>query len=528
MELTSDYLRFVASGHAQNEVGSAAGGRMTEISQSVTPTTLQSGEELRALYEFTDAIYHARSVEEVYESALQVITKTLGCDRASILLFDPEGVMQFVAWRGLSERYRTELAGHTPWQPGETEPAPIFVDDIDETSEPDWIKEEIRAEGIISLGFVPLTLDGRVIGKFMTYYGQRQTFDRHSQTLAITIGRHLGFSIGRSRAEAAREAALVELQMSEARFRQMTEQAPVMIWSSNEFGQCEQLNKLAREFWGIDERSVSDFDWRSTIHPDDVDHVLTQMGDAVASNKPVILRGRYRNSLQDWRTLQTEARPRFSGEGRFLGMIGVNVDVTDQENVARQRELMLAELNHRVKNTLTVVQGIAHQTFKSDRALPSVDTFIARLGVLAAAHNVLSRKNWENMPMLELADAVLTRDPSIGSRVAKQGPDLLLAPRQALAIALALHELQTNALKYGALSGESGSVSLRWTVTPESRMNIVWSESGGPAVHPPARRGFGTLMIEQALAADLDGSAQIEFRPEGLVCNIVATCERLH
>lgn len=487
----------------------------------------QTGEELRALYEFTDAIYHARSVEAVYASALDAITRTLGCDRASILLFDDAGVMQFVAWRGLSDRYRTRLAGHTPWQPGDLEPPPIFVPDIRDTDEPDWIKEEIGAEGIVSLGFVPLTLEGRVIGKFMTYYAQRKDFDDHTRTLAITIARQLGFSIGRSRAESSREAALAQLRQSEARFREMTEQVPVMIWMSDQRGHCQHLNKVARDFWGVAGDSLDGFDYSATIHPEDLDHVLTQMGQAVTLNQPVVLRGRYANVAGDWRTLQTEARPRFACDGNFLGMIGVNVDVTEEESIARQRELMLAELNHRVKNTLAVVQAIAHQTFRSDRSSPAVTTFVGRLGVLAKAHNILSRVNWEDTPMQELAREVLSSGPANRNAVQLDGPALVLPPKQALAIALALHELQTNALKYGALSVDGGTVSLNWRLGPEARLDLVWTENGGPRVTPPDRRGFGTMMIEQGLAADLGGSAQLEFRPEGLVCRIEASCERV-
>ncbi|RYI20589.1 MAG: PAS domain S-box protein, partial [Acetobacteraceae bacterium] len=275
---------------------------MKEPHQSVAQTAVQTGEELRALYEFTDAIYLAKSVEEVYASALDVITKTLGCERASLLLFDSYGIMQFVAWRGLSEHYRTKLAGHTPWWPGEPEPEPIFIENIVDTDEADWIKHEVGSEGIISLGFVPLTLEGRVIGKFMTYYGERQTFNQHAQTLAITIARHLGFSIGRARAEAAREEALVEARQSEERFRQMTEQAPIMIWMSDKTGKCEQLNQVARDFWGVDEAVLDAFDWSSTIHPDDVDHVQTQMRAAVSQKKPVVVRGRYANMDGEWRT----------------------------------------------------------------------------------------------------------------------------------------------------------------------------------------------------------------------------------
>jgi PAS domain S-box-containing protein len=486
--------------------------------------TLPSGGELRALYEFTDAIYRARCLDDIYTAALDAITQTLGCERASILLFDAEGTMRFVAWRGLSDRYRHELEGHTPWQPGDIDPAPIFVSDILDTDEPDWIKQVISAEGIVSLGFIPLTLGGRVIGKFMTYYDHRQPFGEHGKHLAVTIARQLGFSIGRARAEASREAALADLRMSEARFRLMSEQAPVMIWMSDERGHCQHLNRMSREFWGVDEGMIDQFDWTATIHAEDIADVTAQMGRAVASHQPVMLRGRYANSQGEWRTLQTEAHPRFSGDGMFLGMIGVNVDMTEQESLAKQRELMLAELNHRVKNTLAVVQAIAHQTFKNERSSAPVQAFNGRLAVLAKAHNMLSRVNWESTPLRQLASEVLASSPENFDRVLVEGPPIQLPPKQALAIALALHELQTNALKYGALSVDGGSVFLRWQTAAAARLEIVWQESGGPPVNSPIRRGFGTMMIEHGLAADLEGAVHLDFKPEGLVCRIDASC----
>jgi PAS domain S-box-containing protein len=486
---------------------------------------LSTKEDLRALYEFTDAIYHARSVDDIYTSALDVITGTLRCDRASILLFDEAGIMQFMAWRGLSDEYRTKLAGHTPWHPDDVDPPPIFVEDIGDTQEPDWIKQVISGEGIVSLGFVPITLEGRVIGKFMTYYTNRQTFEPQSQTLAITIARQLGFSIGRARAEASREAALEEMRLSEERFRQMTEEAPIMIWMSNPDGHCEQLNKRARDFWGVADDGLDQFDYSATIHPDDFEDVLTQMAAAITENRSVTLRGRYANVTGEWRVLQTEARPRYARDGRFLGMIGVNVDVTEQESVARQRELMLAELNHRVKNTLAVVQAIAHQTFKTDRTSAPVATFLGRLGVLAKAHDILSGVNWESTPMHELTREVLGGLSATRSRIVADGPHFLLKPKQALAIALALHELQTNALKYGALSVDQGTVSLQWQLPSRERLEILWRESGGPPVVAPSRRGFGTLMLEQGLAAELNGAAKLDFLPDGLLCRIEAAIE---
>ena len=154
-------------------------------------------DELAALYRLTDSLYRAQSLQQIYDAALDVIIAALGCERASILLFNAQGVMEFVAWRGLSAEYREILRGHSPWKLGERDPDPIFVTDIDETAEPDWVKAMIRKEGIRALGFIPLVVDGAVIGKFMAYYPEPRTLQSREFDLAVNITLQLGFSLQR-------------------------------------------------------------------------------------------------------------------------------------------------------------------------------------------------------------------------------------------------------------------------------------------------------------------------------------------
>jgi GAF domain-containing protein len=187
-----------------------------------------------ALYRLTDRLYRARAMSEVYDAALDAITESLDCGRASVLLFDSENVMRFVAWRGLSDNYRATLEGHTPWKPGDRDPEPIFVSDIDLTSESQLVKETIKAEDIRGLAFVPLMSEGSVIGKFMTYYGDVRDFPEEERALALNIARQVGFSLERHRSERARQTVERELRESEERFRVMSELAPVMMWISDE------------------------------------------------------------------------------------------------------------------------------------------------------------------------------------------------------------------------------------------------------------------------------------------------------
>ncbi|WP_333573370.1 sensor histidine kinase [Sphingomonas sp.] len=196
---------------------------------------------------------------------------------------------------------------------------------------------------------------------------------------------------------------------------------------------------------------------------------------------------------------------------------------------ARRQRLLIDELNHRVKNMLSVVQSLARQTIgrNPDPAAAQL-AFEGRLGALARAHDTLTRVHWEKA---ELADVALGAVDSCGvsERVRMSGPTIWLDSRIAVTMAMALHELCTNAIKYGALSGEDGQAAFEWRVEegPPPRLHLVWREQGGPPVTPPARQGFGTRMLERALAGDLKAQVRMDFAPEGLVCTIVAAAPAL-
>ena len=480
--------------------------------------------ELTTLYEFTEHLQRAKGLSEIYSAALDAISNALGCDRASILLFDTSGVMRFVAWRGLSDEYRKAVDGHSPWKRDAEEPDPIFLSDILASDEAPALKATVTSEGIRALAFVPLITDGKLIGKFMAYCPEPHQFTDNEMRLANTIARQLALSL-------AREIAAEDLRQSEARFRLMAENAPVMIWISDSQGRCLHLNQMLRNFWGVEESTVGEFSWGTTMHPDDAAQIGRLMAEAVAQRAAATIKGRYLNAQQQYRVLETHARPRFSGSGDFLGMIGVNVDVTEREEAEKARELLVAELNHRVKNTLSLVQGIAHQSFKNARKPAEArKAFEGRLVALAHAHNLLTEGNWENASLRKLAELALNANGTNANRVVLRGPNILLPPKEAVSLAMALHELCTNAMKYGALSNDTGQIRLEWGRTDGSQLRLDWRETGGPPVSPPSRRGFGSMLLQRTLAEDLEGEVIMKFDSPGLACFISApikTVERL-
>ena len=202
-------------------------------------------------------------------------------------------------------------------------------------------------------------------------------------------------------------------------------------------------------------------------------------------------------------------------------------EIVRRKRAERHQQLLIGELNHRVKNTLSIVQSLAMQSFRSD-ASPEQgrSSFEARLRALSTAHNLLTRENWERASLAEtINSAVGATAGSDISRVHLDGPDIDLPPQTALSVAMIIHELCTNAIKYGALSAPEGRVNLSWSLDLGEEMadlTIVWREAGGPRVTPPSARGFGTRLIQRGLSAELSGAASIDFAPEGVVCTIQA------
>ena len=189
------------------------------------------------------------------------------------------------------------------------------------------------------------------------------------------------------------------------------------------------------------------------------------------------------------------------------------------------RQLLINELNHRVKNTLAIIQSLSTQTLRGDRPTPEARAdFESRLLALAGAHALMTEADWRSVGLRELID--LTIRPfaqDAAERFRLEGPLVTLPPKSAVAFALAVHELCTNSGKYGALRAEAGRVDMTWSLTGDgsnARLRFVWRESGGPAVIAPTVRGFGSRLIERGLAVELKGDVRLHFPPEGLVCEM--------
>ena len=235
---------------------------------------------------------------------------------------------------------------------------------------------------------------------------------------------------------------------------------------------------------------------------------------------------RRRNGSPFWVTLFVS--PVRNEAGAVVQHFASFVDLTRHKEKEERLRFLLDELNHRTHNTLATVLAIARQTLRGVGDRAEVDAFLGRVLALSKGHSLLSRTNWEDVALRHVIGQVLQPfgfgDPG-AARIAAEGDDVRLQPRTVLTFAMVLHELATNAAKYGALStGAAGRVDISWQLeqAPQGdRMRLRWQESGGPPVTPPGHRGLGSRLIERDLAQELDGEVHLDYAPAGLVCQIV-------
>ncbi|OWY09389.1 PAS domain S-box protein [Thioclava sp. NG1] len=427
-------------------------------------------------------------------------------------------------------------------------------------------------------------------------------------------------------------------------YRTVIEGAPAMLWLGDAEGKCVFLNKMQREFWGVALEDIPDFDWTSSLHPDEAAQLAEPFRAAMENQTEMQVEARYRRSDGVYRILRTVAQPRFSDGGEFLGMVGVNTDVTDQRESeeqlrrameslslatnasqlgwgtwdtgadiaewdARGREILglsphettveswrqrihpedgdavrseletcvesdrtfdvvyrvlhpdgkvirvhgtgilhktpeglrgtglvrdvteqareeefqklaIRELNHRIKNLLALVNSLVSQTNATGDAADYKATLQGRLRALAATVGISAYGPSSSADLEELVEAVLgpySLDRPDSIRIS--GPAARLPERYARIVGLALHELATNAVKYGALSSAEGHVDLSWTHANENgsdRIRIVWSETGGPIVEAPSRKGFGSRLLQDLVAMEADAQSELRFISTGV------------
>jgi PAS domain S-box-containing protein len=487
-------------------------------------TLARHRDEQTALYQFTDSLFRAASLNGVCDAALDAIRRALGCERASILLFDDADRMRFIAWRGLSDEYRSAVEGHSPWARDVKEPQPVCVSDIEAADITEDLKATVRAEGVAALAFIPLVLNGELVGKFMTYYEAPHVFSDAEINLSMTIARQLGFSVQRLRAEEARQRG----EEASRLLASIIETSHDAIVTKDVNGIVTSWNKGAARIFGY---TADDMIGKPiiTLIPADHHNEETEILERIRRGERIdpyeTIRRRKDGSLID---ISLTVSPLKNSAGKIVGASKIARDITERKLAQARQELLTHEIQHRTKNLFAVVQAVVARSFAGKQTVEEAESAVVdRLRSLAQTHVMLIEKEWQGA---DLAEVVRTEMSPYDGRVQVEGPELFLTAKAAQNFALALHELATNAAKYGALSNATGRVHISWSTSKPNGTALFafrWQERGGPPVSPPTHKGFGSVVLEQVMAGYFDVPPRIDFAVDGASYELSGSLEGL-
>ena len=350
----------------------------------------------------------------------------------------------------------------------------------------------------------------------------------------VIEGRRLFTGFARDATE--RKAAETALKKNEARLRLALDASGAGVWTWDRATGLITADEAYRAMYGFAPDETVDYaTWEARLHPDDREPLKRQVEECLHAGSQWLEEFRILHPQLGERWLAGLGRVLRDAQGRVSGMTGINIDVTarkiaeeaasaSEAQAQETQRLLIDELNHRVKNTLVTVQAMAEQTLRKTRdPAHFVESFRGRLQALSRAHDSLMRRTWTGVDLESLIREQLLVGADQYAPITFSGPDMQLKPREAVHLGLVLHELGTNARKYGALKVPEGKLNVTWHLTGHGAsrfLEINWVESGGPTVSPPTGQGFGTLLIKRGLEDSLGGEASISFATTGVTCDM--------
>ena len=371
-----------------------------------------------------------------------------------------------------------------------------------------------------------VTREGAVLGGLLFGHPEAGRFSARAESLMVGLAAQAAVAIESVRSRDAAQAELAQRRDAEERLKFALEAGRLGSWELDVETRAYLASDICKANYG--RRPGDDFgfaDLVASVHAGDRERMTAAIEAAIRHGADYDIEYRVLHPSGETRWVHARGRAaQTTDHGGARRMAGVSLDITERKRAEERQKLLVNELNHRVKNTLVSVQSIASQTLRTTHSPQAFHVaFEGRLMALSHTHNLLTEQSWEGASLREIFDFELEAFAARDRIDFDYGHDLQLSPKATVALGMAVHELATNALKYGALSVPEGRVRVVWTLDSTSEtpvLHLTWTEQDGPPVVAPNRRGFGARLLERGLAGELSAQVALAYDSLGLVCTM--------
>jgi PAS domain S-box-containing protein len=510
-----------------------AHGEITGITISAEEVTAEKAEERRQAFRLalTERLRDIEDPQAIVDAATELLGRHLGVAQVGFGEIDEAGE-HVIVHRDWNDGSIPSIVG--TWRMEDF--GPDFIRDmkVGQTAVIPDVREDPRTralevlrsyEGIRTRSIldVPHLRDGRMVAMLFVHHPEPRAWSAEEVALVEEACGRLWSAVERARAEA-------RLRSSEARFRALFEQTPLLVHIFDPSGRTVMVNPALLSTYGMPAEAAMAYNVLEDPQPF-TSGARAQLERAFFDGEVMRTPPLRHDSAREagarrlpW--IESVGFPIKDEAGRIQEVVLLSQDVTERVESEERERLLTREVDHRAKNMLAVVQAVVELTRAEDIAAFKA-AVAGRIRSLSRAHSLLAAARWEGVEIGQLAaDELAAFDRPGRDCVRLDGPRLMLRPAAAQALGLVLHELATNAAKYGALSASVGTVDLTWRER-EGQFELCWRESGGPPVEPPKRRGFGSMLIRQSVERQLGGVLQLDWRPEGLSARLVLPADQI-
>ena len=520
-ELAGSITRIQGS---KKEIDDVAALRRAEAALRVSEARLaEEASALKRLYDWSSRLWQTRDLHEGLVEMLRASIQMMGADKGNVQILDARGNLTIAAQQGFDQPFleffkqvsvTDNFAGARALRSGRR----VIIEDVEAGEKFAALRHVALTAGFRAVQATPLMADdGKPLGVLSTHFcNVHRPSEQQTQMLDLYARRAVDF-IERHRSEEA-------LRRSEERYKGIYENAGTGIYIADLAGRFQYCNPAYASMHGYTEDELRKLTTKDLVHPEDWPRHTPQiqlltlekvrsfeiMNRCIAKAGDILWVHKHVSLLRD-------------AVGRPESMIALVTDVTARKRAEDARELLHAELDHRVKNALATVSAVVGHTQEGSRSVGSFAAALkGRIRSMATTHELLSARRWQGISFTELVRRELAPYAS-RSNTEIDGPEVILEPEAGLAMAMVLHELATNAAKYGALSTKGGHVMITWERPHNSQppnLLVNWKEFGGPPVVAPEKSSFGTSTIRDLIPYEFGGRVDLTLAPEGVRCRI--------